>query len=138
LIKNPNLKVEKATIHYYDEEKLRILQKFQSVDNQLIMWQTLQPNEQGDWISQRSNTFESLISIGDKDAAQVTSFFNPYYGRGLATSRDAWCYNSSNLPIADIRRAVVPKKNAPIATIDAYRFWNVDFGFRNELIINRL
>jgi predicted helicase len=84
LIKNPNVKVEKATIHYYDigdylnrEEKLRILQKFQSIDNQLIAWQIVQPNGQGDWISQRNQSFETFIPLEpeSKFNLKTNSFF---------------------------------------------------------------
>jgi predicted helicase len=104
LIKNPTVKVEKATIHYYDigdylnrEEKLRILQKFQSIDNQLIAWQMVQPNEQGDWISQRSNVFETFIPLGDKDdKTNKNTFFVPFYSNGVQTNRDAWVYNFSS------------------------------------------
>lgn len=40
--------------------------------------------------------FDSLIKLGDKeDKKNKMTVFVPCYGRGLATSRDAWCYNSN-------------------------------------------
>ncbi|MFC4872093.1 DEAD/DEAH box helicase [Negadavirga shengliensis] len=103
LVKNPNSKSVKARIHYHDigdylsqNEKLDIIQKFVSISNPRMSWKTLQPNEQGDWISQRNEIFDTFIPIGDKnDKANKSTYFKPFYGRGLATTRDAWCYNSS-------------------------------------------
>ncbi len=33
--------------------------------------------------------------MGNKDDAKEPTIFNQFYSRGLATARDAWCYNSS-------------------------------------------
>jgi predicted helicase len=103
LVKNPNQKGKRATIHYCDigdylnrEEKLVILRKLKSVVNPEMNWRRLTPNEHGDWISQRNDIFESFIPIGDKEDKQTkTTFFIPFYSNGLKTQRDAWCYNSS-------------------------------------------
>lgn len=103
LVKNPTLKTEEASIHYYDigdylsrEEKLMIIHKFSSVSNPEMQWDTLHPNDYGDWISQRSGAFDSLIPIGDKQDEKHSTFFVPFYSNGLKTQRDAWCYNSSS------------------------------------------
>ncbi|MBN1150777.1 DEAD/DEAH box helicase [candidate division WOR-3 bacterium] len=100
LVQNPGIKQEKATIHYYDigdylnrEEKLSIVNDFQSVSNPEIKWKTLKPNKYGDWISQRKKAFENFITLGDKNNLSKNTFFLPYYSRGLASCRDAWCYN---------------------------------------------
>ena len=89
----------KAKIHYYDigdylsrEDKLRIIKQFGSVDR--IPWTILEPNEHGDWINHRNEMFKRFILLGDKDDKKnKQTFFVPYYSRGLATARDAWCYN---------------------------------------------
>ena len=95
---------KKAQIFYHDigdylsrEEKLRILKEAKSFAN--LPLQTLQPNEHGDWISQRNDVFDTFITIGNKDDNKINSFFNPIYSRGLASARDAWCYNSSKFEI---------------------------------------
>ena len=102
LVKNPGKLAAKATIHYVDigdylnrEEKLAIINKYRSVGNPEMPWQTLQPNEHGDWLNQRNNLFETFIPIGDKDDKKNSTVFNQFYSRGLASARDAWCYNSS-------------------------------------------
>jgi predicted helicase len=53
----------------------------------------------GDWLSQRNDVFESFIPMGDKDNKLQKSFFKSFYSRGLATARDAYCYNSSKMNI---------------------------------------
>lgn len=103
LVKNPNTKTEKATIHYHDigdylsrEDKLKIISKFRSVKNSKIDWQILSPNEQGDWISQRNDVFNTFIPIEPvkKFDLKTQTFFNTY-AIGVASNRDAWVYNFS-------------------------------------------
>ena len=103
-----------ATIHYRDigdylprEAKLEIL-----ADSRLATtdWQTIAPNEYGDWIGQRSETFGTLRPlVPDGDATEVgglAPIFNVHM-QGLKTNRDAWCYNSSSERLqANIRRSV--------------------------------
>jgi predicted helicase len=102
LVKNPGKPAGKATIHYVDigdylnrEEKLATISKYRSVGNPEMPWQILQPNEHGDWLNQRNDLFETFIPIGDKDDKKGATVFNQFYSRGLASARDAWCYNSS-------------------------------------------
>jgi len=99
--------MSKATIYYHDigdylsrEEKLEKIRKFGSVAN--VPWKTLKPNEHGDWINKRNSAFEEFIPIGDKSKDSEDSFFNPVYSRGLASARDAYCYNSSKSKLIDV------------------------------------
>lgn len=103
LVKNPDVKTERATIHYQDigdylsrEDKLKMVGDFKTFINPKMEMKVLNPNEHGDWISVRSDAFSTFIQLGDKDDKKNDkTFFVPFYGRGLATTRDAWCYNSS-------------------------------------------
>jgi len=103
LVKNPTAKTEKATIHYHDigdylnkDEKLSVVNKFSSLANPKMKWNTLLPNEHGDWLNQRNDLFDTFIPLGDKkDKHNHSTFFVPFYSNGLKTQRDAWCYNSS-------------------------------------------
>src|SRR5690554_1589972 len=98
LVKNPNSKTNKATIHYHDigdylsrEEKLAIIKKFKSVGNKQMTWKTLQPNEHGDWLNQRNDIFDTYIPIFDKEE-------KPYFNLitlGVGSNRDVWVYNYS-------------------------------------------
>lgn len=98
LVKNPK-RQGKAVIRYHDigdyltrEQKLQMLRDFRSIHN--IDWTIIEPTDRYDWINQRDGLFDSLILIGDKDHKDnKQTFFVPCYSRGLATARDAWCYN---------------------------------------------
>jgi predicted helicase len=74
LVKNPDIKTEKATIHYHDigdyldrEQKLKIVKELKTFGNSKMPLTVLQPNEHGDWISTRNESFSSFIQLGDKD-----------------------------------------------------------------------
>lgn len=112
LVKDPERTEKKATIHYHDigdylsrEQKLEIVQKFGSTS--AVPWQTIEPNEHGDWISMRDERFGSLIPLGDKNDKKANTFFNPLYSRGLATARDSWCYNFSREGVRDSMSSMV-------------------------------
>ena len=91
-----------ATIHYRDigdylnrEAKLEIL-----ADSRLAHteWTTIEPNEAGDWINQRSESFADLRPLSAPDETQEQNDQEPIFLEetlGLQTGRDAWCYNSS-------------------------------------------
>ncbi|GAA6859973.1 hypothetical protein AOH221_11640 [Helicobacter pylori] len=89
--------VKNSAIHYYDigdylkrEEKLNRLSNFTNLD--AIPFETITPNNKGDWINQRNDAFEKLIPLKrDKNAKSV---FDINSG-GVATSRDPWVYNFS-------------------------------------------
>lgn len=111
LVRNPQ-RQGAATIHYYDigdyltsEKKLQLIGELRSLRN--VQWKTLEPNEKSDWINQRDGVFDSLILIGDKDnKSNKQTIFSPCYSRGLATARDAWCYNyNKDSLVSKIREA---------------------------------
>lgn len=85
-------------IHYRDigdylsaKEKLEIVDK-STIDN--TSWETITPNQYGDWINQRSDQFHTWPVLGDKKSAETKSLFR-LFSRGLETGRDAWVYNFS-------------------------------------------
>jgi predicted helicase len=103
LVKNPKTRLEKAIIHYHDigdylsrEEKLAIVRKFKTVANAEMKWTTLNPNEHGDWLSQRNDVFETFLSIQPSTQfdPKSTSFFT-VNTPGLQSNRDPWVYNYS-------------------------------------------
>jgi len=101
LVKNPTSNSSTARIYYHDigdylsrEEKLALVKSFGSMKSERIPWHQLQPNEHGDWITQRSESFEKFppaVDVGD--GAKPLFIFSSW---GLKTNRDAWTYNSSN------------------------------------------
>jgi predicted helicase len=60
-------------------------------------WKVLTPNDYGDWISMRNESFDSFIPIEPekKFDLKTNTFFNTY-AVAVNTGRDAWCYNFSS------------------------------------------
>lgn len=99
--------MNKAKIYYHDigdylsrEEKLSIVKKFGSIVN--VPMKELTPNEHGDWISMRNESFDTFIPMAPekKFDLKTQTFFNTY-AIGVATNRDAWVYNFSKKSITD-------------------------------------
>lgn len=101
LVKNPAL-VKRGEIFFHDigdylsrEEKLEKIQLFGSIRGigELEGWREISPDEHGDWLKQRIDTFSNFIVLGDKKGSGLKLFKN--FSLGVGTNRDAWCYNSS-------------------------------------------
>lgn len=60
-----------------------------------IEWTRICPNQAGDWISQRNESFAEYPAIGDKHDRQAQTIVRSY-SLGLGTNRDAWVYNFSS------------------------------------------
>ncbi|ACD48140.1 hypothetical protein HPSH_03515 [Helicobacter pylori Shi470] len=91
--------VKNSTIHYYDigdyltrEEKLHRLAHFTNLD--AIAFETIIPNNKGDWINQRNDAFEKLIPLKRDKKRQNPSVFDTN-SLGIVTGRDPWVYNFS-------------------------------------------
>ncbi|MCG7233568.1 DEAD/DEAH box helicase [Corynebacterium sp. ACRQM] len=72
------------------DEKLSTINNA-SIDN--LMWRTIKPNGKGDWLSQRSEEFETWPVISEKKG-NATKFFR-IFSRGLESGRDSWVYSTS-------------------------------------------
>ncbi|GAA6886227.1 hypothetical protein AOH231_09900 [Helicobacter pylori] len=89
--------VKDSAIHYYDigdylkrEEKLNRLSNFTDLNE--IPFETITPNNKGDWINQRDDAFEKLIPLKrDKNSKSV---FDINSG-GVVSGCDPWVYNFS-------------------------------------------
>lgn len=117
LVKNPR-QPGIATVYYRDigdylsrEDKLRIVDQSQLAE---LDWQTITPNQHGDWLSQRSDDFPTFAPLGDrKPAPGVTPIFAEY-SRGLETGRDAWVYNSSRKRLQHNIKRTIAAYNAQV------------------------
>ena len=101
LVKNPQA-AEHGQIHFHDigdylsrEEKLERISTFGSVAgiSAAAGWQPITPDAHGDWLRQRDDGFGEFLALGDKKGGGAKLFDN--FGLGVATGRDAWCYNPS-------------------------------------------
>lgn len=100
-VKNPKAK-QHGQIYWHDigdylsqQEKLSIIKDFKSVDGISAAdgWTTITPDEHGDWVKQRDDNFSEYIVLGNKKNSNIKLFEN--FSLGVATGRDAWCYNGS-------------------------------------------
>ena len=90
-------------IHYRDigdyltrEQKLEALQEAVSIKG-FNDWKSITPNEEYDWIEQRSEAFVQFYPLGSEDtkSGKADDAIFRLYLRGLETTRDAYIYNLS-------------------------------------------
>lgn len=105
LVKNP-AKSGNADIHYCDigeylsrEEKLSLIKNYKGIESSSMEWQSITPNEKGDWINQRDGVFDNYIIIGDKKEKEKTFF--SIFTAGDITHRDNWCYSFSKKDLSN-------------------------------------
>lgn len=97
MLKDPKHTGE-CELYYHDigdylsqEQKLKIIADFGSVTR--VPWKRLTPNDQGDWINQRSDEFETFPPLSTKEPEELAFFTQS--SSGIMTNRDAWVYSSS-------------------------------------------
>ncbi len=114
--------VKNSAIHYYDigdylkrEDKLNRLANFLNLD--AIPFETITPNNKGDWINQRDDAFEKLIPLKrDKNSKSV---FDINSG-GVATGRDPWMYNFSPDALRHSVQKCMDTYNADLKSFNAH------------------
>jgi predicted helicase len=99
-------------IYYHDigdylsrEQKLKTIA---NTDISTLEWQIITPTPEGDWINQRDLAFSTWPVLGEKSTSgrAIITVFNRY-SLGLATGRDAWCYNASKSRLAAQVRTMI-------------------------------
>ncbi|GAY09626.1 DEAD/DEAH box helicase [Pseudonocardia sp. N23] len=108
-------------LHYRDigdyldrEDKLRIVAESTLTTT---TWQTITPNEHGDWISQRNDEFLTWPALGAK-AGGLRVFST--ISAGLQTNRDSWVYNFSRERAASNIRRLIENYNGELAPFAAF------------------
>lgn len=100
-VKNPNAE-KHGQIYFHDigdylsrEEKLERIAGFGGVAgiSEGDAWQTITPNQYGDWLKQRDNAFSHFIKVGDKKDGGSVLFKT--YSMGVKSNRDDWVFNFS-------------------------------------------
>lgn len=113
LVKNPKAQ-QQGQIFFYDigdylsrEEKLSNIGEFGSIAgiSATKKWTLIQPDEHGDWLRQRDDSFTNYIVLGDKKGEGEKLFDN--FTQGLTTARDSWCFNASLTKVkSNIRQTI--------------------------------
>ena len=109
LVKNPER--TGCTIRYHDigdylsrEEKLKKVKEFGGIQG--VDWEDIIPNDDYDWLNQREEGFGKFMALGNKKNRSAETIFK-MYSRGVATGRDAWCCNYSEIALREnIRRMI--------------------------------
>ncbi|MFK0085448.1 DEAD/DEAH box helicase [Glutamicibacter sp. NPDC090743] len=95
LIKRPG-PVDESVLHYKDigdyHDRKQKLELVNHATMHNLEWETITPNQEGDWINQRDPNYDTYPLIAEK--GNPKTIFAIQSG-GLKTNRDAWVYNSS-------------------------------------------
>ena len=121
LVKNPEA-TQHGQIYFHDigdyltrEDKLEKVSNFSSIGGISAAdgWQTITPDQHGDWLKQRDDSFSDYIVLGDKGGKESKTVF-ANFSRGLETGRDAWCYNASKAGVTDNMTCMITFYNAEV------------------------
>ena len=102
-------------------------------------FRSITPNDHGDWISSRDERFATFQEIGNKSlkGKESTPALFRQFSRGLATSRDAWCYNFSREAVASNMRRMIDNYNAAVeagTTAEAINTDSTHINWNRQLI----
>lgn len=112
-VRNPEA-AEQGVIRFHDigdyltrDEKLATIKHHRSIDGltRANAWQPITPNEAGDWINQRDDSFDVFMPMGDKKGDGETLFAN--FSAGVKTQRDAWAYNASKDALTETMKGMI-------------------------------
>ncbi len=116
--------VKNGAIHYYDigdylkrEEKLNRLANFTDLD--AIKFETITPNNKGDWINQRGDGFDKLIPLKRDKKLQNPSVFD-INSMGVTSGRDPWVYNFSPDALRSSVQKCIDTYNADLKRFNAH------------------
>ncbi|GAA7409882.1 hypothetical protein MM0350_04250 [Helicobacter pylori] len=111
-------------IHYYDigdylkrEAKLNLLANFEDLDS--VQFETITPNEKGDWINQREDSFEKLIPLKRDKKLKIFDTIFDLNSNGVATNRDPWVYNFSQKILTQSVQKCIDTYNADLKRFNA-------------------
>ncbi|GAA9996085.1 hypothetical protein VN1051_09800 [Helicobacter pylori] len=116
--------VKNSAIHYYDigdylkrEDKLNRLSHFTNLNE--IPFETIIPNNKGDWINQRDGAFDKLIPLKRDKKLQNPSVFD-INSNGVASGRDPCVYNFSPDALMQNVQKCIDTYNADLERFNAH------------------
>lgn len=111
------------------EEKLELLRKKKGIRRDLF--EQVTPNEHGDWIEHRDDTFTSFQIIGTKERRGKLHDERIFavHSLGIATTRDPWCWNYSQQQVAENMLRMLENYNGEIDALKAFDDRNQDSSF---------
>ncbi|PJK09725.1 damage-inducible protein [Lysobacteraceae bacterium NML120232] len=117
LVKNPQAS-QHGRVFFHDigdylsrEEKLEKIEQYASVAG-IPQWTAITPDEHGDWLRQRDDSFSKFIALGDKKGGEAKLFEN--YSNGVKTNRDSWVYASSKRKLVERMKSMIDYYNKEV------------------------
>lgn len=117
MVKDSTRKGQECQLYYRgvddymtSEQKFGLVSHENSFGDMLKEMTRITPNEQGDWINQRNEIFETFYRLGNKKE-DSPAIFEELYSAGVKTNRDAWAYNFSREALAQNMRAMIDVYN---------------------------
>lgn len=111
-----------STLHYYDigdylsrEDKLNKLKGFTGVDS--VSFVKIIPNDKGDWINQRDESFENLIPLKKEKGKEGIFIVS---SRGILAGRDSWVYNFDRSKLQASIEQTIETYNADLENFNKY------------------
>ncbi|MEQ8273742.1 MAG: type ISP restriction/modification enzyme [Deltaproteobacteria bacterium] len=126
LVKNPNIK-EHAQIYFRDigaylsrEKKLAAVTDLASVGgiSEAEGWILVSPDQHGDWLKQRDESFRVHIAAGIKDKEESSARVFSMFSLGVVTNRDAWASNPSKPGLSHNMGNMIRFYNAELSRFD--------------------
>lgn len=100
------------------EAKLNRLANFTNLD--AIPFETITPNDKGDWINQRNDGFEKLIPLKRDPKLKIFDTIFDLNSNGVATNRDPWVYNFSSDALRCSVQKCIDTYNADLKRFNAH------------------
>lgn len=101
------------------EEKLAALKRDRSIA--YTPMNVIVPDAHGDWFNQRDDSFSHFMRLDGKKAKEPAIFKN--FSLGVATGRDAWCYNFSKNKLShNIQRLIDNYEKARLKSLESENF----------------
>ncbi len=113
-VKNPSAKQHGQILYHDIGDDLSQSDKLERINDLVSIagisssngWRFVVPDQHGDWLNQRDDSFADHIVLGDKKNKATKVVFENY-SSGIKTNRDAWCYNfSEHQLVGNIHRMV--------------------------------
>ncbi|SNS80091.1 Predicted helicase [Granulicella rosea] len=116
------------------EEKLAKIAAFGDIEGIELQngWVNVNPNEHGDWFSQRSGDFSEFFRLGDKQKDEEPNLFSTY-SMGIKTNRDDWVYSFSK---KTLEKRIVEMTNFYNSEVARFQDSMAD-GQDSDFVINR-
>lgn len=120
LVRNPS-HIGETEIYYHDigdyhskDIKLKLIREFKNIYN--LPTVRLLPTDNGDWINQRDETYQTFIPLGDRTnkGKECNAIFKTF-SEGVKSNRDAWSYNFNRASLMSNMKRMIENYNSFVA-----------------------